>query len=77
MVGIRLAWVVEHSAVQEIDRASARMFNEVGMPQICGLLWPLAALTACQEAGRLCVITGIDDCPAGFLVTDMVDGPAR
>ena len=50
------------------------MFNHVGMPQIAGMLWPVEALAACREAGRLWVITGTDDRPAGFLVTDVVDG---
>jgi hypothetical protein len=74
LVGIRLARVAEPSVVQEIDRASARMFNDVGMPEISQLLWPLEALAACRAAGRLWVITGCDDRPAGFLVTDVVDG---
>jgi ribosomal protein S18 acetylase RimI-like enzyme len=74
LVGIRLAWVAELPVVQEIDRASAQMFIDVGMPQIAGMLWPLEALAACRGAGRLWVITGTDDRPAGFLVTDVVDG---
>jgi len=73
-VSIRLAGEGELSAVQQIDRASAQMFNDVGMPQVTGLLWPLEALTACRGAGRLWVITGAHDRPAGFLVTDVVDG---
>jgi ribosomal protein S18 acetylase RimI-like enzyme len=73
-VRIRLARAAELSAVQRIDRASAQMFNDVGMPEIAGMLWPLQALAACREAGRLRVITGTDDRPAGFLVADVVDG---
>jgi hypothetical protein len=38
-MGIRLARAAELSAVQEIDRTSAQMFNDVGMPQITGMLW--------------------------------------
>jgi GNAT superfamily N-acetyltransferase len=74
LVGIRLARVAELPVVQEIDRASAQMFSDVGMPEISGLLWPLEALAACRVAGRLWVIIGCDDRPAGFLVTDVVDG---
>jgi hypothetical protein len=74
LAGIRLAQVAEPSVVQEIDRASARMFNDVGMPEISRLLWPLEALAVCRAAGWLWVITGCDDRPAGFLVTDVVDG---
>ena len=60
--------------VQEIGRTSARMFNDVGMPQITAMLWTAEDLAAHREAGRLWVITGLDDCPAGFLITEMVDG---
>jgi GNAT superfamily N-acetyltransferase len=74
LMGIRLAQAAELSAVQEIDQASARMFNDVGMPQIAGMLWTAEDLAAYREAGRLWVITGLDDCPAGFLLTEMVDG---
>ncbi len=74
LMGIRLARASELSAVQEIDRAAARMFNDVGMPQITGMLRTAEDLAAHLEAGRLWVITGSDDCPAGFLLTEMVDG---
>ncbi len=50
------------------------MFNNVGMPQITGMLWTAEDLAARREAGRLWVITSSDDCPAGFLITEMVDG---
>jgi hypothetical protein len=75
-MGIRIAGAAELSAVQEIDRASARTFSDVGMPQITGMLWTAEDLAAYREAGRLWVITGLDDCPAGFLLTAMVDGCA-
>jgi hypothetical protein len=74
LMGIRLAQAAELSAVQEIDQASARMFNDVGMPQIAGMLWTAEDLAAYREAGRLWVITGLDDCPAGFPNTEMVAG---
>ncbi|MGN6792854.1 MAG: GNAT family N-acetyltransferase [Streptosporangiaceae bacterium] len=73
-MGIRLARAEELSAVHQIDRASAQMFNEVCMPQVTGLLWPLEALAACREAERLWVISGADDSPAGFLIVDLIDG---
>lgn len=73
-MGVRLARVAELSAVPEIDRASARMFNDIGRPEIGRLLWFPEALAACREEGRLWVITGADDRPAGFLISDMVDG---
>jgi hypothetical protein len=38
------------------------------------LLWHLEALAACRAEGRLWVITGAGDRPAGFLITGMVDG---
>jgi len=71
---VRLCLVAELSAVQEIDRAAGQMFDEVGRPEVCGMLWHPEALAACRDEGRLWVITGADDRPAGFLVTDMVDG---
>jgi len=74
LMGIRLARAAELSAVQEIDRASAQMFNDAGMPQITRMLWTAEDLAARREAGGLWVITGLDDCPAGFLLTEMVDG---
>jgi len=73
-MSIRIARVTELPAVQEIDRAAGQMFNDVGMPEICELLWHLEALAACLEESRLWVITDDDDGPAGFLITDMVDG---
>ena len=60
--------------MQEIDRAAGRMFNDVGRPEICEMLWHREALAACREEGRLWVITGANDRPAGFLITDLVDG---
>jgi GNAT superfamily N-acetyltransferase len=74
LMGIRLALATELSAVQEIDRASAQMFNDVAMPQLAGMLWTAEDLAAHLDAGRLWVITGWDDSPAGFLLTEMVDG---
>jgi ribosomal protein S18 acetylase RimI-like enzyme len=74
LVGIRLARDAELSVVQRIDRASGQMFSDFGRPQVSGLLWPIEALSACREAGRLWVVTGADDRPAGFLITDVVDG---
>jgi ribosomal protein S18 acetylase RimI-like enzyme len=74
---IRLRWVTELSAVQEIDRAAGQMFAEVGRPEVCGMLWHPGPLAACRDEGRLWVITGADDRPAGFLVTGMVDGCAH
>jgi hypothetical protein len=50
------------------------MFDEVGRPEVCGMLWHPEALAACRDEGRLWVITAADDRPAGFLITDMVDG---
>jgi GNAT superfamily N-acetyltransferase len=50
------------------------MFNEVGRPEVCGMLWHPEALAACRDEGRLWVVTGADDRPAGFLISDMVDG---
>ena len=74
MVNIRLAREGDLSRVQQIDRASGQMFNDVGRPEVAGLFWSPEALAACRQAGRLWVITGADDHPAGFLITDMVDG---
>lgn len=71
---VRLARVEELSAVQDIDRAAGQMFSDVAMPEICEMLWSPQALAACREQGRLRVITSADDYPAGFLITDMVDG---
>ena len=71
---LRLASNGELSCVQRIDRASGQMFNDVGMAEVCGMLWSPEALAACTEAERLWVITGVDDRPVGFLITDMVDG---
>ena len=73
-MGVRLCRVAELSAVQEIDRAAGQMFAEVGRPEVCGMLWRPEALAAARAEGRLWVMTGADDRPAGFLVTDMVDG---
>ena len=73
-MGVRLCRVAELSAVQVIDRAAGQMFNEVDRPEVCGMLWHPEALAACRDEGRLWVITGAEDWPAGFLVTDMVDG---
>lgn len=50
------------------------MFGEVGMPEIAEFLWSFEALASCQDAGRLWVITDSGDRPAGFLITDGVDG---
>jgi hypothetical protein len=50
------------------------MFGEVGMPEIAKFLWSFEALASCQDAGRLWVITDSGDRPAGFLITDVVDG---
>jgi len=38
------------------------------------MLWHPGALAACRAEGRLWVITGADDRPAGFVITDMIDG---
>jgi GNAT superfamily N-acetyltransferase len=73
-MSVRPCQVAELPAVQEIDRAAGQMFNEVGRPEVCGMLWRPEALAACRDEGRLWVITGTDDQPAGFLITDMVDG---
>jgi GNAT superfamily N-acetyltransferase len=62
------------SRVQRIDWASGQMFNDVGRPEVAGLQWSPEALAACRKAGRLWVITGVDDRPAGFLITETVDG---
>ncbi len=69
-----MAREAELSVVQQIDRASAQMFSDVGMPEVTGLLWNIEALAACRETGRLWIVTGPHDRPAGFLVSDMVDG---
>jgi GNAT superfamily N-acetyltransferase len=74
VVNIRLAREGDLSRVQQIDRASAQMFNDVGRPEVAELSWSPEALAACRQAGRLWVITGAEDGPAGFLITDMVDG---
>jgi GNAT superfamily N-acetyltransferase len=73
-MGIRRCRVAELSAVQEIDRAAGQMFAEVGRPEVCGMLWHPEALAARRAEDRLWVITSADDRPAGFLITDMVDG---
>src|SRR5215469_17243083 len=70
-MGVRLCLVAELSAVQQIDRAAGQMFDEVGRPEVCGMLWHPEALAACRDEGRLWVITGADERPAGFLITDM------
>src|SRR6516165_7952642 len=57
---VRRCRVAELSAVQEIDRAAGQMFEQVGMPEVCGMLWHPEPLAACR--------------PAGFVITDMVDG---
>jgi GNAT superfamily N-acetyltransferase len=74
VVSIRLAREADLASVQQIDRASAQMFNDVGRPEVAGLLWSADLLAVCQQAGRLWVITVADDRPAGFLITAMVDG---
>ena len=71
---VRRCGVAELSAVQEIDRAAGQMFAQVSRPEVCGMLWHPEALAACRAEGRLWVITGADDRPAGFVITDMVDG---
>jgi len=48
-VSIRLAREPELSDVQQIDRAAGQMFNDVGMPEVSGLLWHFEALAACQQ----------------------------
>jgi GNAT superfamily N-acetyltransferase len=73
-VSIRLACDADLSDVQQIDRAAGQMFTDVGMPEVSELLWHFEALAACQQAGRLWVITEADDRPVGFLVTDVIDG---
>jgi GNAT superfamily N-acetyltransferase len=73
-VSIRLAREADLSRVQQIDRAAGQMFNEVGMPEVAGLLWPFEALATCQQDGRLRVITEADDRPAGFLIARPIDG---
>ena len=74
LMGIRLARPEELSAVQAIDRASAQMFNEVGMPEVTGTLRTAEDLAARRQERRLWVTTGSDDCPARSLITEMVDG---
>jgi len=39
--------------VQQIDRAAGQMFDEVGRPEVCGMLWHPEALAACRDEGRL------------------------
>jgi GNAT superfamily N-acetyltransferase len=73
-VSIRLARDAELSDVQQIDRAAGQMFNDVGMPEVSRLLWPFEALAECREAGRLWVITEVDDRPVGILITEVIDG---
>ncbi len=73
-MSIRLAREAELSDVQQIDQAAGQMFNDVGMPEVSRLLWHFEALAACQQAGRLWVITEADDRPVGFLITDVIDG---
>jgi ribosomal protein S18 acetylase RimI-like enzyme len=74
VMGIRRARAAELAVVQEIDRASGQMFSEVGRSELCEMLWSPEALAECQAAGRLWVITGSGDRPAGFLITEVVDG---
>jgi GNAT superfamily N-acetyltransferase len=50
------------------------MFNDIGRPEVAVLQWSPEGLAAGREAGRLWVITSVDDRPAGFLITEMVDG---
>jgi ribosomal protein S18 acetylase RimI-like enzyme len=71
---VRLCRVAELPAIHEIDRSAGQMFKEVGRPEVCGMLWHPEALAACRDEGRLWVIAGADEQPAGFLITDMVDG---
>ncbi len=73
-MGVRICRVADLSVVQQIDWAAGQMFDEVGRPEVCGMLWHAEALTACRDQGRLWVITGADDRPAGFLINDLVDG---
>jgi GNAT superfamily N-acetyltransferase len=73
-MGVRHCRVTELSAVQQIDWAAGQMFNQVGRPEVCGMLWHAEALAACRDEGRLWVKTGVDDRPAGFLISDVVDG---
>ena len=50
VVRIRLARDADLSCVQLIDRASAQMFNDVGMAEVGGMLWsPEARLPPAQR----------------------------
>jgi len=42
-------------------------------PELAGKT-TLRVTLACQRADRLWVITEADDCPVGFLITDVIDG---
>jgi GNAT superfamily N-acetyltransferase len=74
VVLIRAAQAAELPAVQAIDRATMRMFCDIGMPEIAQYdPWPLGDLAARQEAGRLWVAAGQTDAPVAFLMASLVD----
>src|ERR1700744_4602870 len=75
VVAIRAARASELSALQDIERAAGEMFRQIGMPAIADDgPWPLEVLAGYEKAGRLWVVSDLQDRPVGYLMADLVDG---
>jgi GNAT superfamily N-acetyltransferase len=75
VVAIRAARATELAALQDIERAAGEMFRDIGMSAVADdAPWPLDTLAAYQQAGRLWVVSDLQDRPVGYLMADLVDG---
>jgi GNAT superfamily N-acetyltransferase len=68
----------ELTAVQQIENAAGRPFDEIGMPEIAGDAPPdRMRLSTYQAEGRAWVLVDDADTPIGFVLVDLVDGAAH
>jgi len=75
VVAIRAARATELAALQDIERAAGEMFRDIGMPAIAdGAPWSLDVLAGFEKAGRLWVVSDLEDRPVGYLMAEPVDG---
>jgi GNAT superfamily N-acetyltransferase len=75
VVAIRAARATELAALQDIERAAGEMFRDIGMPAIADdAPWSLDVLAGFEKAGRLWVVSDLEDRPVGYLMAEPVDG---
>ncbi|MET7281347.1 GNAT family N-acetyltransferase [Kribbella sp. NPDC005582] len=75
---IRPATAADLPSLQDLEVAAGALFRAIGMADIAEHPPPpLEAFEHARAAGRLWVVTDADDRPAGFVLTEIVDGAAH